>query len=124
MKTKISQSATRPLIKSVEQYQQIMAHMPAMLLDYLTHGPLPNPIKSMIAIQISNGADAAGLVEVRSNIHHGYQMVGEVPTIEVWVLPIKIENHSLLAVWSVETDKYYLQDEPLRIRSIVEDSNL
>ena len=118
------QRATRPLITNVEQYQNIMAHMPAMLLDYLTHGSLPNPIKSMIAMQLSNGADAAGLVEVRSNMHHGYEMVGEVPTNEVWVLPLKIENHSLCAVWAVEADKYYLQDEPLRIRSILGDSNL
>lgn len=119
MDKKFFQSATRPLITNVEEYQNIMAHMPAMLLDYLTHSQLPNPCKSNLAMQLSNGADAAGLVEVQNALFHGYQMVGEVPTIEVWVLPVMIENHSLLAVWAVEADKYYLQDEPLRIRSIV-----
>ena len=110
--------ATRPLIKNITEYNQILSHMPAMLLDYLTYSQLPNQIKSLIAMQFSNGEDASGMVEVENTLFHGYQMVGNVPTIEVWVLPVRIENHSLLAVWAVEADKYYLQDEPLLIRKI------
>jgi len=112
------QRATRPLIKDVEEYDNIMKQMSAMLVEYLTHSSLPNPIKSMIALHLSNGEDASGLVKVENALYHGYQMVGETPTIEVWVLPIRIENYPLLAVWAVEADKYYLQDEPLRIRTI------
>ena len=112
------QRATRPLIKNVNEYSKIMVHMPAMLLDYLTHSQLPNPCKSMLAMQLSSGVDVAGLVEVQDDLYHGFEMVGEVPTIEVWVLPIKIENHPLLAIWAVEADKYYLQDERMRIRRI------
>ena len=113
-----SQKATRPLIKNFSEYQKIMAHMDAMLLDYLTHSQLPTRCKSLISMHLSQGAEASGLVHIRGDLFHGYEMVGEYPTQEVWVLPITVENHSLLAVWAVENDKYYLQDTSMRFRKI------
>ena len=118
MAHKSYQRATRPLIRNVEEYSKIMAQMSEMLLDYLTHSSLPTPCKAAISLHLSQGEDASGLVHVDGKLYHGFQMEGECPTIEIWALPIKIENQKLMAVWAVDSDKYYIQDTPIRIRTI------
>ena len=112
------QRATRPLIRNVEEYSKMMSNMNAMMLDYLTYSQVPSYTKEVISRHLSLGADTSGLIASEGAMFHGYEMVGDTPTIEVWVLPIRIENQPLLAVWAVEADKYYLQDTPLRIRKI------
>ena len=114
MKKPTTLDATSSRIK-----KELWNRLPAMLLDYVTYTPVPSKLKSIISSHLRLGPDVSGLVEKVEDLYHGFEMVGSCLSIEIWVLPFVIKKHMLYAVWHVDADKYYVQDESPRTRKIV-----
>ena len=104
--------------RKVEKYLEFMERMPALLLDYITHCNMPSRIKQVIAMHLACGDDVSCLVKMKERIRHGYQTNGNTSGAELWVMPITVEDKSLLVVHNVDTDKMYIQDYPLQLKEI------
>ena len=115
--SKVKQSAVKGEV-NVLKYLDFIEKMPALLLDYITHSNIPSRIKQTIAMHLACGEDILGLVNVKERIRHGYQVIGNASSAELWVMQITVEGKSLLVIHNVDTDKMYLQDTPLRFREI------
>ncbi len=115
--SKVKHSAVKGEVK-VSKYLDFIEKLPALLLDYITHSNIPSRIKQTIAMHLACGEDILGLVNVKEHIRHGYQVIGNASSAELWVMQITVEGKSLLVIHNVDTDKMYLQDTPLRFREI------